>query len=470
MVLFVVLGLMTVAALALLVAPLLRRYGDAAPRSAYDLQIYRDQLRELDHDVERGLITDEQQATARAEIERRMLTAVPQQEKAPAQAEPIVVVAFVIVAALPIVAGSLYLWLGAPGLDGRPIAARERATPPAPIDHPESVDIAAMVERLAARLESQPDDLDGWLMLGRSYGVLERYDDAVVALKRAVALSNGHPDVLAMLAEYQVFAADGIVTPATVKNFESALAKNPKQPGARFYLALARVQAGDLQGALDRWQALARDSPPDATWLPAVRAQIDAVAADLGIDTAVALAGVPTPSAPTTPPPGPTREDIDDAAQMSAGDRMEMIRGMVARLAERLEGSPGDLAGWRRLGRSYRVLGEAARARDAFARAAALDPDDPALLQDYAAAIVEAAPDGALLPQEAVVVFRRVAELDRDNTAALWHLGLADAESGNTAGARALWRRLLALLPSDSPDRPAVERAIDRLGEALSGG
>ena len=169
-------------------------------------------------------------------------------------------------------------------------------------------------------------------------------------------------------------------------------------------------------------------------------------------------------------PPCPTREDVEASAAMSAGDRDRMIRSMVARLAEGLEENPGDLAGWKRLGRSYRVLGDARRARDAFARAAALDPDDAAALESYATAIAEAAPAGAPVPQEAVVVFRRLAERDRDNRAALWHLGLAEAESGNTAGARALWRRLLALLPPAGPDHAAVKRSIDRLPGAPSGG
>ncbi len=155
---------------------------------------------------------------------------------------------------------------------------------------------------------------------------------------------------------------------------------------------------------------------------------------------------------------------------MSEGERAEMIRGMVARLAERLEDNPDDAAGWERLARSYGTLGEAGRARDAFGRAAALDPDNPALLQAYGTAIVKAAPDGAPPPQEAVDVFRRLAEIDGDNRAALWHLGLAAARTGNAAEARALWRRLLALLAPESPAHAALKETIERLGPAPTGG
>ncbi len=461
MVVFVVLGLMTVAALALLVTPLLRRHGEATPREAYDLRIYRDQLRELERDAERGLIGAAQQASARAEIERRMLGAAAAPEK-PSRTDPSAVAAIAVALAIPLVAGSLYLWLGKPGLESQPFAARETLAP-GPVEQAGSGDIAALVERLAERLETQPDDLEGWLMLGRSYGVLERYDDAVVALRHAVVAADGEPDVTAMLGEYQVFAAGGVVSPDAIETFESALARNRSQPAARFYLGLAKAQAGDAGAAIEGWIALAGEAPADAPWLPSLRQRIAEAAASLGVEIPDVAAAAQAPAARA---PGPTREDVETAGAMSAEDRAEMIRGMVAGLAERLEAQPDDLAGWVRLARSYRVLGEAADARDAFARAAALDPDDPALLQDYGGAIVEATADGAPLSQQAVAVFRRLAELDGDNRAALWHVGLAEAQSGNAAEARALWRRLLALLPPDSPDRAAVNQAIARLGEA----
>lgn len=474
--LFAVLGLMTAAALALLLPPLLRRHGRAAPRQAYDLEIYRDQLRELDRDAERGLVGAEQHASARAEIERRILGAA-RPDDAAHRAAPSIATAFVVAIALPLAAGSLYLWLGSPGLEGQPVATREPpARPPAEsAEGAGSADIAAMVEGLAKRLEAQPDDLEGWVMLGRSYGVLERYDDAVVALRHAVMVADGEPAVTAMLGEYQVFAARRTVTPEAIATFESALERDPNQPAARFYLGLARAQAGDMGAALELWVALAKDSPADASWLPTLRERIGETAMALGVEVPEVAAAAPSVEAPgseapgavATAPgaraPGPTREDIESAAKMSEGERAGMIRGMVARLAERLEDNPDDAAGWARLARSYGTLGEAGRARDAFARAAALDPDNPALLQAYGMAIVEAAPDGAPPPQEAVDVFRRLAEIDGDNRAALWHLGLAAARSGDAAEARGLWRRLLALLAPESAAHAAVKEAIERL-------
>ena len=472
MLLFIALGAMTVVALALVAVPLLRRHRAVAPRAGYDAEVYRDQLRELDVDLERGVISAEERDGARLEIERRLLAAAPA-EHAPEASAPDtthLITAFAVVVALPLVAGSLYLWLGAPGTVDQPIAARERPATPAVTAMPEGgvPDVEQMVIGLAERLRSQPDDLDGWIMLGRSYSVLERFDEAVVALKHAEMMAEGDASVTAMLGEFQVFAAGGVVTPEAKATFDDAVARDAGHPAARFYLALAKRQAGDARGALDDWLALLRDSDPAATWLPVLHQRIDETADQLGVD--VAGLAPAAPAAPSAPPPGPTAEDMAAAAEMSSDDQNAMIRGMVARLAARLEDEPDDLEGWLRLGRSYGVLGETPKSRDAYAQAAALSPDDPAVLQSYVTAIMAAQPEDAAVPMEAVVVLRRLATVDAENTSALWLLGRAEAESGNTDAARGLWRRLLALLPPGGDDHAAVEGAIESLGGASSGG
>ena len=493
MLLFIALGAMTVAALALVAVPLLRRHRAVAPRADYDVEVYRDQLRELDVDLERGVISAEERDSARLEIERRLLAAAPA-EPAPEASAPDtthLITAFAVVVALPLFAGSLYLWLGAPGAGDRPIATRERPATPTAMAMPEGgvPDVEQMVAGLAERLKAQPNDLDGWLMLGRSYSVLERFDEAVIALKHAEMLAEGDASVTAMLGEFLVFAADGVVTPEAKATFDDAVARDAGHPAARFYLALAKHQVGDARGALDDWLALLRDSDPAAPWLPVLRQRIDETAAGLGVDVAGLTSAAPTASAapaaptasaapaaptasaaPSAPPPGPTAEDIAAAAGMSADDQGEMIRGMVARLAERLEDEPDDLDGWLRLGRSYGVLGEPQKSRDAYAQAAALSPDDPDILQSYVTAIMAAQPEDATVPMEAVVVLRQLATVDAENPSALWLLGRAEAESGDMDGARGLWRRLLALLPPGGDDHATVESAIESLGNATSGG
>jgi cytochrome c-type biogenesis protein CcmH len=446
----------------------LRRSGDQIARTDYDLEIYRDQLREIERDVERGLIDPSQATAARTEVERRMLAAAPAENGAPAgvtRPGPAISVAFVLLVALPLGAGSLYLWLGSPGVEGQPFSARER--PPHSADGGVAgMDLEAAAERLAERLKSEPDDLEGWIMLGRTYGVLKRFDEAVDVLRHAAEMSNDDPAVVSLLGEHQVLAAGGSVSPEAIENFHSAIDKDPSQPVARFYLGLAEAQAGDMRAALDSWVALAKDAPADAPWLPGLRESIRDIAGELGVDVAAILPdSQPAAILPDSQPaaPGPTREQVEAAGEMPAEDRNEMIRTMVARLASRLEAEPDDLDGWIRLGRAYNVLGEAEQARDALSRAAALAPGNAEVIENYATAIVDALPSDATLPQDAITAFRRLAELDADNQSALWYLGRASVENGDTTEARALWQRLLALLPPDSPDRARVSRAIDQL-------
>lgn len=132
------------------------------------------------------------------------------------------------------------------------------------------------------------------------------------------------------------------------------------------------------------------------------------------------------------------------AAEMTPEERMEMIRGMVEGLALRLEENPGDAEGWLRLARSYDVLGEPEKARDALRRAADAVPDDLAALRAFARALTGEAGLEAP-PPEAAAVYARILALDPDDQPALWFTGLAAAERGDAATARSHWQRLLGL-------------------------
>ena len=197
-----------------------------------------------------------------------------------------------------------------------------------------------------------------------------------------------------------------------------------------------------------------------------LKSQITGVSESLGVPVPEDLEGVPVAamSPPMTPgAPGPSQEDIAAAQSMSASEQSTMIRSMVARLAARLEDEPEDIEGWRRLANAYGVLGETDLAVDAYASAAAQTPRDIALLGEFAEAITRTAPEDAPMPAAAVKIFGQILALNETSPVALWHLGLAAAEAGNGDQARDLWSRLLALIPDDSSDRDAVQRAIDSL-------
>ena len=200
-----VVALLTALALAVVLIPLLRRHRQAAARADYDLTVYRDQLKELESDQARGLISEEQAAAARTEIERRMLRAARardaettgQTSKAAGKGLGRWISIGAVGLGIPGLAVVLYLVLGAPGLPSQPFAEREQPNDQAIA----GTTVSESITRLAARLEANPNDLEGWLLLSRSYIVMEQYDNAVDTLRRAAALSDENPNILAMLGE-----------------------------------------------------------------------------------------------------------------------------------------------------------------------------------------------------------------------------------------------------------------------------
>jgi cytochrome c-type biogenesis protein CcmH len=216
-------------------------------------------------------------------------------------------------------------------------------------------ELTAAVDQLKARLEREPDHPEGWVLLGRTLTLLQRFDEAREAYGRAIAFKPDEPQLHAELGEILVLAAQGSVTPLA----EAEFAKSGNDPRARFYGAEAALQRGDNAAAKTALQALLADSPPDAPWRKAVAARLAEIAPA-------------EPRASTKAPAGPSAQDIGAAQSMSPEERQAMIRGMVERLAARLEQQPNDKEGWARLAHAYDVLGDSDKAQAARARAAAL--------------------------------------------------------------------------------------------------
>jgi cytochrome c-type biogenesis protein CcmH len=369
---------LTCLALAILLVPLLLRRHTAASRESYNLAVYRDQLAEIDRDAARGLLSAEQAEAARAEIGRRILALPPTSAAPSPMSSRSVAVGALAVIAVPFAAWLLYARLGAPALPDQPFAARTTAAKAtAGIEH---IDLGEAVGKIAAHLKEHPEDLRGWLLLGRTELSLGHYAEAVDAYRHAADLSGHRADIMGDWGEAQVIAADGMVTPAAREAFEAALGHKESAPRSRYYLALAKSQQGDVKSALQGWVDLAADAPADAEWLPLVQQRIAEAAAKLGLDPATlkTSSGMPSPAA------------VAATAQATAGaapeERRAMILAMVGNLAARLQQQPDDVEGWARLGRSYMVLNEPQKARDAYAHAVKLKPDDAALQQAYAEA------------------------------------------------------------------------------------
>ena len=380
-------GLTSLALAILLVPLLLRRHADAS-RETYNLAVYRDQLAEVERDLGRGLLSPEQAEAARAEIGRRILALPPAQTSASSASSAPFAVATIAVLLLPFAAWLVYAQLGSPALPDQPFAERAAAAK-AVASGVQHLDLGKAIAKIRAHLQDHPEDLTGWLLLARTEISVGQYAEAADAYRHAADLSGHRADILGDWGEAQVLAAGGTVTPAAREAFQAALADKESAPRSRYYLALAQSQQGDTKAALQGWVDLAGDSPADAEWLPLLRQRIAEAATTLGVDPASlkTSSGMPSPAAVAA-----TAQATADA---SPEERRAMILAMVGNLAARLEQQPDDVEGWARLGRSYMVLKEPQKARDAYGRALKLKPDDAALRQAYAEASRAAEPGAA---------------------------------------------------------------------------
>jgi cytochrome c-type biogenesis protein CcmH len=461
---WLVLAVITLAVIAVLLLPLFRQGPRIETRQEREIGIYRDQLAELHRETNAGLIGAEAAAATKLEIERKIL-ASEGGDTAPrppaAAATNARMAAVVLVASLaPLAAFAIYFATGAPNEPAHPYSAdADRDTASAMT----TAEMTVLVEKLAAHLQQAPNNVEGWKLLGRSYGALERPADAANAYARAFELTPTDMGLAADLAEALTHAADGAIPEKARALFAEANQADPAAPKPRYYLALAKGQAGQAREALAMLKSLEVDSPAEAPWLSSVRSRIEAIAKTSGIDPVSVIA---ESVAPIAAPAGPSEEDVQAAESMTPEEQQEMIRGMVDRLAKRLESEPNDLEGWKRLGQSYFVLNEPAKARDAYARAIALAPADPDLLAEYAGTVL-AAPDAIpALPAESVSVLKAALEKEPANGAALWLLGFVAMKNGDKDEAQRLWSQLLTLVAPDSAEYKAVKARIDSLTQA----
>jgi cytochrome c-type biogenesis protein CcmH len=337
MVWFVLAGMGACAVLATL-WPLLRApSGAKADPAANEAAFYKAQLEEIRRDVERGLLPQGEAESARAEAARRLIAAAsgPSPAPPPAARRTRLAAAALIAVGLPAIAFPLYARIGQPTMPDEPLASRKVAPQT-------NGEIEAAVAAVEARLIAKPDDGKGWAVIAPVYMRLERYGDAAHAYAEALRLLGEDPLRRSAYGEALVATAGGVVTDEARQAFDRALAEQPGQPQARFYVALAAEQDGKKADATREYESLLADSPPDAPWRSMVSARL------------AALKGGPAPS--------------EDAAAIPEAQR-PMIEGMVSRLATRLASNGGSVDDWSRLIRAYAVLHEADKAKTALADA-----------------------------------------------------------------------------------------------------
>jgi cytochrome c-type biogenesis protein CcmH len=438
------LALLTAGTVGVLLVPLSRTRRGATEQLQGSLAIYRDQLSEVERERAAGSLSVEDAAAARTEIERRLLAAADKDANKDTAAAPPPAAAWhrflppALCLLIPAFALGLYLRIGQPGVPSAPFVPHPHAPVTAPPQTGPSLDQHIAAAR--ARLKETPDD----------------------------------PETLSVLGELLTQQADGVIPEPAVDLFRRALAKQPDNARALFYLGLHEAQAGEPGAALGRWLDLEARSPGDALWLPMLRAEIDRIAKQANIAPLSmkpdrkpsAVASVLPPAAAPSPMgmPQPTPEEREAMAKMTPAERQQAVRDMVYRLDAKLRAArPGrveDRAGWLRLANARRVLGDPAKAAEAYARADALAPLDAPLLANWAESEMRQIQPGSAPSPGAVAVLKRLEAAEPDNALALFYLGAASFAHGDKADAARFWKKLLALLPPDASIRTELKERI----------
>lgn len=445
-----------------LVMPFLRRTEVERDETDAALSIYRDQADEVHRDMEAGLISQSEFDAAQREIEVRALRAARDAAGGMSVSHRSPAAAAIVLIAIGLGSVGGYLWLGSPAVEDQPLAARKTE---ALIRQAEKGDINSQIKLLVQAVKEDPETFENWWLLAKSYAATGDNASAADAYRRAAELSENDPGVLSAYAEAMTLANGNKVPQAAKILFEQVRAKT-NDPRARYYLALAKAQAQDFEGALNDWAALAAESDPRAPWMQLVRrdivnmarftkrnvkhylpeatgqevakasgegngmdpkvlsqrasdldqslkadpsdykgwqelakiraalgeedqasaaieaarkhfaaapfvlSKINQTAASLGLDLVRSQPGVRNP----------TEEDIAAVQSLSQDEQADLIQGMVAGLAAKLEENPDNPDGWAMLVRSYATLGNTKKAAEAFAKAEDHYSSDPIIL------------------------------------------------------------------------------------------
>ncbi|WP_417242838.1 c-type cytochrome biogenesis protein CcmI [Celeribacter sp.] len=345
-------------------------------KAEVEMGVYRDQLSEVERDLERGMLSPEDAKRAKLEISRRLLVADTARTKADTTGgkAPLLGAVALVVA---VTGGGVWLYsdLGAPNYEDLPmsrrfeVAAENRANRPLQVEaEAKAPALPALQEpdprhmelltKLRTALAERPDDVQGQTLLARNEAVVGNYRAAYEAQQQVIRIKGetATADDYADLADMMILAAGGFVSPEAETALSKALARDPQNGAAIYYTGLMFAQTGRPDMTFRLWNGLLDSSQPDAPWVPAIRGQIEAVAQAAGVRyTLPPLAEASTLS-------GPSAADIENAADMTPEERQDMIRGMVDGLSARLANAGGTPEEWSRLISSLAMLGDTARA------------------------------------------------------------------------------------------------------------
>lgn len=426
-------ALLTLLVVAWLVRPLLRKNTSAGISSEkLNAAIHRDQLRALEADLARGVISQQDFDTTRDELQLRLLDDTESFEAAPSKNKSAFWTAKRTAGAvglsLPVLALGLYMQLGTPAAIN-PVAQASA----------NEQQIKQMIDTLANRLKDKPDDPKGWAMLARSYKAVGRLEESKQAFEKSGDYVKADPDLLVDHAELLGLLAGNNLAGQPKQMLDDALRLNPDHPNGLMLAGIAAYQIADYKNAVTYWEKLRGLMPPDSPDVQSIQDNIAEARAkgDLAAGESNKLPPVP--------------------AGAAAGMTPEKINQMVDRLAARLKDNPQDLAGWARLARAYKVQGRLDEAADAYTKTGKLLDTDADLLTQYADLLAIRAKSLQGKPSELVNKALLIAPM---HPIALMMAGQAAYQIGNYAVAIGHWQNALKVLPANSPDIEPIKAEI----------
>ena len=383
----------------LLALALMRRDDKTNIKADYDLRVYRDQLTEVERDLERGVLSGADATRVRTEVSRRILAA-DTDRRLDGNYSSGAPKALALVIAIVLVGGSFALYkgigpiigLGAPGYGDLALAERIafadelRETRPSQVKVEASIpdqasvaefneDYLRLVQTLRDTVVERPDDIQGHVLLAQNESNLGNFAAAYRAQGRILDL-KGDQATVQDLTDYMdllVLAAGGYVSPEAEKTARVIFTRDPENGIARYYMGLMMAQTGRPDMAFRVWDRQLRIGPEDALWIAPILAQIPEMAQRAGMNYQIPAIG-------TARTKGPSASDVEAAGDMTGAERIEMIEGMVAGLSDRLATDGGPPEEWAQLIGALGVLGRTDQAFAIFQNAETVFADDPSAI------------------------------------------------------------------------------------------
>jgi|TARA_R110002096_G_scaffold436096_2_gene667425 cytochrome c-type biogenesis protein CcmH len=355
--------LFSIVAILILLIPYFKRARNAQLRKP-DIDVYKAQLKELENDLERRLVNEDEAKRSRTEIERRILLAASQEQAVISEEAPNNIVAFVMLVTL-LMSTVLYTVLGTPSMPDYPRSLAQEARMEGE-QAEEYQNTLKLREQLVAQLADRAPDAQGLVYLSRLEMSLGNFQSAAEALYQAQAIDPESFDLQLMYGESLIVASKERVTPAALVVLNRAAKMQPDHPGPKYYLALADYQAGDIEIAHRDWLEISKGLDAESPLKPLVDFWANRAGRELG--TAQGL--------PETRAPSISAEQAETIQNMDEGEQAELIHQMVLQLAEKQAQNPGNIEGWLRLSRAYTVLGQRQDAIGAMQSAVDNAPDE----------------------------------------------------------------------------------------------